>query len=312
LLPALAGADAAELPAHRRRRLLRRELWACGLHEVIHWAFHGPADDQRFEVLVTGGPVRLANPLSELYSVMRRSLLPGLVEAARKNQRRGADEVALFEIGGLFGAGEHEAVGLVLGGRAQSDWQLGAERDFFELKGVIEHLAAVAEVELRFEPAAVRGLLAGASASLLDADGRRVGFAGRVDDDDLAYPLYAAELLVSALGDLGADLPRPVAPPSRFPRVTTDLTVTHPAALGWGAIEATLSAARTAGLAPDLLHHELKGRFVGPGVEAGKVNSTLSFHFAAADRSLTQEEVNRQHEALAEALRRRVEEERAS
>jgi hypothetical protein len=38
------------------------------------------------------------------------------------------------------------------------------------------------------------------------------------------------------------------------------------------------------------------------------VNTTLSFQFAAADRSLTQEEVNRQHEALAEALRRRAEE----
>jgi hypothetical protein len=43
-------------------------------------------------------------------------------------------------------------------------------------------------------------------------------------------------------------------------------------------------------------------------VDAGRVHSTLSFHFAAADRSLTQEAVQRQHEALAEALRRRAEE----
>ena len=308
LLPAIAGADAPELPAHRRRRLLRRELWACGLCEAIHWAFHAPADDSRFAVLVSGGPVRVTNPLSELYSVMRRSLLPGLVETARFNLRRGASEVGLFEIGGLFGGGEHEAVGMVVGGRAPSLWQERAERDFFDLKGVLDHLRSMAGVELSFEPADVHGLYPGTAAAVLDRDGRRVGCAGRVDDEDLPYPLFAAELLVVALGDLGEDLPAPVESPSRFPGVTTDLTLSHPVALRWSAIEATLVAARAAGLAPDLRQHELKDRFAGPEVEAGRVHSTLSFHFAAADRSLTQEEVNRQHEALAEALRRRVEE----
>jgi phenylalanyl-tRNA synthetase beta chain len=308
LLPALSGADAPELPAHLRRRLLRRELWACGLCEVIHYAFHAPADDDRFTVLVAGGPVRLANPLSELYSVMRRSLLPDLVETARSNQRRGASEIGLFEIGGLFGDREHEAAAIVIGGRPRSLWQQRAELDFFDLKGVLDHLRSVAEVELTLEPAAVRGLLTGAAAFVLDRDGRRVGCAGRVDDEDLPYPLFVAELLVEALGDLGAEAPAPVAAPSRHPGVTTDLTLTHPVELRWSAIEATLEAARAEGLAPDLRHHELKDRFAGPGVEAGKVNSTLSFHFAAADRSLTQEEVNRQHEALARALRRRAEE----
>jgi phenylalanyl-tRNA synthetase beta chain len=308
LLPALAGADAPELPAHRRRRLLRRELWACGLTEAVHYAFHAPEDDARFAPLVAGGPVRLANPLSELYAVLRRSLLPDLVETARFNQRRGATEVALFEIGGLFGDGEVESVAIVLGGRPASLWQQRAEHDFFDLKGILDHLRAVAEVTFSLERAEVTGLVPGAAAVVLDRDGRRVGCAGQVDDEDLAYPLYAAELLLTALGDLGAGQPEPVGAPSRFPGVVTDLTVAHPLGLTWSALEQEVAAVRDAGLAPDLRAYELKDRFAGPGVDSGRVHSTLSFQFAAADRSLTQEEVNRQHEALAAALRRRAEE----
>ncbi|HUP25025.1 MAG TPA: phenylalanine--tRNA ligase subunit beta [Thermoanaerobaculia bacterium] len=308
LLPALAGADAPELPAHRRRRLLRRELWACGLCETIHYAFHAPADDDRFAPLVAGGPIRLANPLSDRYSVLRRSLLPDLVETARFNQRRGATEIALFEIGGLFGAGELESVAVVLGGRPTSLWQQRQEHDFFDLQGVLDHLRAVAEVTWTLEPGEIPGLVRGAAAVVLDRDGRRVGHAGRVEDDDLAYPLFAAELLVTALGDLGAGLPEPVVAPSRFPGISSDLTVAHPVDLTWSELEAAVLAVRATGLAPDLKDYELKDRFAGPGVDAGRVHSTLSFHFAAADRSLTQEAVQRQHEALAEALRRRAEE----
>ena len=47
-------------------------------------------------------PLELANPLSEAYSVLRRSLVPNLVESARFNQRRGVPAVRLFEIGRAF------------------------------------------------------------------------------------------------------------------------------------------------------------------------------------------------------------------
>ncbi|HSM52525.1 MAG TPA: phenylalanine--tRNA ligase subunit beta, partial [Thermoanaerobaculia bacterium] len=107
-LPRLAGPDAGRDETHRSRERLRDHLAYCGLAEAIHFAFHDRAADARFPgVGDVGEPVALANPISERYTVLRRSLLPSLVETAGFNCRRGAATVRLFETGRLFpGSGE--------------------------------------------------------------------------------------------------------------------------------------------------------------------------------------------------------------
>src|SRR4029077_4059856 len=100
-------------------------------------------------------PIELANPLSERAAALRRSLVPGLVESARFNQRRGARAVRLFEVATVFLARETaggdagselpdqpERIALVCGGTVGSPWQREAELDLFDAKGAIESLAA--------------------------------------------------------------------------------------------------------------------------------------------------------------------------
>ncbi|MGD2114321.1 MAG: phenylalanine--tRNA ligase subunit beta, partial [Acidobacteriota bacterium] len=85
-LPSLGEPDAPPTPLQELRRRLRRELAGCGYAEAINWAFHSHEEAERYPALGEGAagerPVELTNPLSELYAVMRRSLLPGLVASA--------------------------------------------------------------------------------------------------------------------------------------------------------------------------------------------------------------------------------------
>ena len=76
-------------------RRVRRTAAARGLDEAVTWSFISDDEAQAFG----GGDWRLANPISEDMKVMRPSLLPGLIAAARRNLDRGASSVRLFEIG---------------------------------------------------------------------------------------------------------------------------------------------------------------------------------------------------------------------
>ena len=76
-------------------RRARRAAAARGLNEAVTWSFLSEAEAAPFG----GGAWSLANPISEDLKVMRPSLLPGLLSAAARNLKRGADGVRLFEIG---------------------------------------------------------------------------------------------------------------------------------------------------------------------------------------------------------------------
>jgi len=170
----IAGYDRSPetLPRHRVaggltgpqqvRRAVRRALAGCGLDEAITYTFVGPdaltalglpEGDVRLE------PVRLSNPMSVEQSVMRTSMLPGLLATVRDNVDRLNDPPDLFELGRVYlwdeeaaeapphaaepGAvlpHEREELGIVLAGRLQDDHWTGAGRatDFYTLKGAVE------------------------------------------------------------------------------------------------------------------------------------------------------------------------------
>jgi phenylalanyl-tRNA synthetase beta chain len=109
-------------------RRVRRTAAARGLDEAVTWSFISEAEAEAFG----GGDWRLANPISEEMKVMRPSLLPGLIAAARRNLDRGAESVRLFEIGRRYlGDSEHSTLSLLLAGeRGARSWQAGKARPF--------------------------------------------------------------------------------------------------------------------------------------------------------------------------------------
>ncbi len=303
-LPALPGSDGPRSESQRRRTLTRRHLAASGYAEAVHFAFQDPAADTAFPSLrPKARPLRLANPLSERYAVLRRSLVPNLVESARFNQRRGAAAVRLFEVATVFyenlQAGlpdQPEHVALVCGGRLGNPWEREVDLDLFDLKGAVESLAEALGARLEARPAELPGLLPGSAAELL-RDDKVVGFFGQVEEEE-GYPLFVAEVALDALAarrDLEVELP------SRFPGIAADLTFTHALATPWAEVRRAVGELKPAGL----VSFGLEARYRGPGVPEGAVNTTIRFIYNAQDRSLTQDEVNAWQEDLAGKLRER-------
>src|SRR5206468_6013673 len=101
---------------------------ARGLDEAVTWSF---ISDHEADVF-GGGDWPLANPISEEMKVMRPSLLPGLIAAARRNLDRGASSVRLFEVGRRYlRDAERPTLGLLLAGERQPrSWRAGKAQAF--------------------------------------------------------------------------------------------------------------------------------------------------------------------------------------
>lgn len=136
--------------AQMLERRVRRAAAARGLHEAITWSFLPEVQAAHFadgEKLWT-----LANPISEDLKVMRPSLLPGLLSAAKRNLDRGAASVRLFEIGrrylrGAKGASDERlSLGAVLAGESRArGWDSGKARPFDAFDAKAAALALLAE-----------------------------------------------------------------------------------------------------------------------------------------------------------------------
>ena len=133
-LPRLPGvAKPTASPAQLQERRVRRLAAARGLNEAVNWSFISDKEAAPFG----GGDWVLANPISEDLKVMRPSLLPGLLSAAKRNLDRGAGSVRLFEIGRRYFKAEdgtsieRTTLGLVLAGdKTPRDWRSGKAQAF--------------------------------------------------------------------------------------------------------------------------------------------------------------------------------------
>ena len=143
-LPAFAGA-VVEPPDAEKDNKLRSSLLALGYNEAVSLTFISHQDAETFSAVPV---VELANPQSEEASVMRSSLVPGMLNMLAYNLNRGADNVRLFEAGSVFeaaGAATVEPKRICMGcdlPRLRNKRRDGVRRteDFSQLKGDVENL----------------------------------------------------------------------------------------------------------------------------------------------------------------------------
>ncbi|UWQ75400.1 phenylalanine--tRNA ligase subunit beta [Leisingera sp. M658] len=133
-------------PQQRRQQMARRTCASLGYNEVVSYTFI----DKPSAALFGGGgdATMLANPISTEMSHMRPALLPGLLQAAARNQARGYMDLALFEAGPAFHGGEpgeqHNLISGLLVGRTGPKDVHGASRavDLYDAKADIEAVLA--------------------------------------------------------------------------------------------------------------------------------------------------------------------------
>jgi phenylalanyl-tRNA synthetase beta chain len=304
--------DAFPVAVNRRRERLdriRETLLAQGFDEVINWSF---ADPEREAAAASGRtPVGIQNPISNRASVLRTTLLPGLLENAAWNLNRGLEGVHVFETGNVYdwiGETTHRedlhlgllSTGLLAGAGLDAP---AAETDFFVVKGAVE---AVLE-SLRFDPVAFEerdhpSFEPGRTLAVL-YKGQPVGHLGLVRRPFAAAiaverTVYAAEI---DLATLFGKTPRPfeVAPVPKFPGVVRDLSFLVGRDVAYGTVARVLGRVEQ----PLLEGFMLVDRFAGPPVPPDKVSLTVRLHFRHPHRTLVAGEVDKAAQDLLGHLR---------
>ena len=349
-------------PATRNlRRLARDTMLAGGLSECVTYAFGRPAwygGDEGPEVARRAGapadarpslasnagaaakpgatsgaspaaadlsrPITLMNPLGEANSVLRTSLLPGLLAAVAHNLRHGRRDLRLFEAGVTFHRRQPQAdedarqrllpleverlAWCLQGGRHAGRWyERGAAADLSCLVGVAEMLVEALRLAapLRVVPQTVAGFLPGMAAELWVGD-TLMGVAGALQPEicarsGLTTSVLAGELSLTTLAAqrLAA---RQVPPLGRHPSVRRDVAWIVPAELAAEALAAQLWAEAGGELGPQVVEAvRLFDRYVGAPVPDGKVSLAYAVDYRHPDRTLTDREVS---EAFAGAVAR--------
>ncbi|NNE88524.1 MAG: phenylalanine--tRNA ligase subunit beta, partial [Silicimonas sp.] len=133
-------------PLQKREQTARRTAAALGYNECVTYSFIDEGSATLFGVDMEAN--RVANPISSEMTHMRPDLLPGLLQAAARNQARGVSDMALFEVGAAFNGGEPgeqylQVTGLLIGRTGPKDVH-GASRavDVFDAKADAEAVLA--------------------------------------------------------------------------------------------------------------------------------------------------------------------------
>jgi phenylalanyl-tRNA synthetase beta chain len=276
----------------RSRFDLRHLLAVLGYQEVINYSF--VSEEWERDFAGNEKPVRLANPIASHMSVMRTTLLGGLVQTLRANLNRSEARVNVFEIGRCFegdaadlAAQPERIAGLAFGSRWPEQWSEKASPvDFFDAKGDVEALAAPRALE--FTAVAHPACHPGRCASVR-WQGREIGVVGELHPRlQQKYELSSAPAVFELLTDplLEGSFPR-FKGLSRMPVVRRDIAFSVADEVPVGAI---LAAVR--GRVPGFVREvEVFDQYRGKGVGAGEKSLALRIVMQDTDRTLTDSEV---------------------
>ncbi|TCT18461.1 phenylalanyl-tRNA synthetase beta subunit [Bibersteinia trehalosi] len=278
---------------------VRTALVDSDYQEVITYSFVDPKVQQLLhpeqEALI------LPNPISSEMSVMRVSLLTGLLNTVAYNQNRQQNRIRIFETGLRFipdsqaesGVRQEMVFGAVIvGDKRPTHWENKGENvDFFDLKGDLERILSLTKArnDVQFVAKQFPALHPGQSAAIM-LDGKEIGFIGTIHPKvvqqlGLSGKPVAFELLAEAI----AERPIPAAKEiSRFPANKRDIAVVVEQHVPAGEV---LAACQQAG-GNKLVNVTLFDVYQGANLPEGKKSLAISLTIQDTEKTLEEEEIN--------------------
>ncbi len=280
-------------------------LVSLGLYEMYNYNFTSPAVFDAL-LLPTNSElrkaVRILNPFGEDQSLMRTTLIPGMLDSLVRNANRKSGHLRFFEVGNTHvdtGAElpeERKKIGIILGGD-------GA--DFYLLKGMLEELFRVLGLQGTVcQRSDASYLQPGRAAEILSSSGASLGVFGELHPDVAAAwkadgRVCIAELCFSALAECHSTGKR-FEPLPRFPAAERDLAVVVDSSMESAVLKRIIETAPAGVIISDV---RLFDTYAGLGIPAGKKSLAFSFSLRAEDHTLSDEEIKRGMDAIIDALK---------
>lgn len=257
--------------------------------------------------------VKVLNPTSSEQSVLRTSLLPGLLHVVKLNFDHQNHHVAGFEIGQIHiqcqeQYQEQSALGIILSGhREKIHWKSSDENhDFFDLKGITENLLSSLNIETaQYKNLHLSTFHPGRQASIF-VDSHEVGSIGEIHPSilrrlDIKERLLFAEFNLQLLMQCVKEDPK-ISPLSLYPCSERDWTFTLDKSIPYEYIAKSIAQHRS----PLLESFSLKSLYCSEKLPPGTHNITLHFIYRDNSKTIEQEVVDQEHAVLTQKVLKNI------
>jgi len=304
-LPAYAG-SVLELPNANKDQKLRSSLLGLGYNETVSLTFIAHEDAEQFSSVPV---IELANPLSAEASVMRTSMVPGMLNMLAYNLNRGSGDVRLFESGNVFQMEQgtsKETKQICLGatgsGVAAGVHQPARALTFFDLKGDVEDLLHAFQFNsLQYDAQVAEYYHAGRAARAV-MDGVMVAQFGQIHPDTAAsrklkQDVFIAEVYLATLYNYDLRHVCYHALP-RFPAVDRDFSFVFPDSVVFAKIGQAVKSLKLEQMRSFVAVEIFRGGNVAPG----NYSILLRANFQSNERTLREDEVAKWSGQIMKAL----------
>jgi phenylalanyl-tRNA synthetase beta chain len=296
-------------PMDRLQENIRLSLESMGFCEAVTYSFISESEIQ--EMGIGGGldPVRLLNPISDEMTVMRTSILPGLLKALRTNVSRRLEDIRLYETGRIFlpcpecdlPEERLRVAGVISGVRGRKKWYRDLEKaDFFDIKGAVQSLLNnLGIMDVTFQGMDIPYLQTGQSAWIM-AGTESLGVAGTLNPslrEKYRVKEWTGVFELDLHHMLNVDTAKKYSRIPQYPEVLRDLAIIAKREVP---SDRLISVIREN--ARDLANVSLFDLYEGKGVPEDSKSLAWSLSFQSSERTLTDEEVDSYMDAIVQAL----------